>query len=141
VPNKKPTNLRPRILLADDFKVMREKTVRLLESEFEVVGVVGNGSTLVDAAGELKPDVCVVDISMPVMNGIEAATELKARGYRGKLVFLTVHDDNDFLQAALAAGALGYVLKSRMASDLCVAVKEAMAGHLFVSSSLIRSNH
>jgi DNA-binding NarL/FixJ family response regulator len=136
VPKEKVTVARPRILLAEDYAVMRERTVRLLETEFEVVGVVGNGHALLEAAVELHPDVCVVDISMPVLNGIDAAAQLKERGSRAKVVFLTVHDDDDFVQAAIATGALGYVLKSRMASDLCHAVNDALAGELFVSSSL-----
>ena len=127
---------RARILLADDFEGIRDQAIRLLEPEFDIVAVVGNGTALLDAVREMQPDVCVLDISMPVLSGIEAADRLRESGSTANIVFLTVHEDTEFVQAALAAGALGYVLKSRMASDLCLAVKEAMAGRLFVSSAL-----
>jgi DNA-binding NarL/FixJ family response regulator len=124
---------RARILLADDHKGMRDRVVRLLESEFEMVGAMEDGRALLEAASMLKPDVCVIDISMPIVSGIEAAAQLKERGSTAKVIFLTVHDDPDFVQAALDTGALGYVLKSRMASDLRSAIKGAIAGRLFIS--------
>jgi DNA-binding NarL/FixJ family response regulator len=127
--------VRARILLADDHKGMRERATRLLEPEFEVVGAVADGSALLEAVLKMKPDVCVIDISMPVICGIEAATQLKKSGSAAKIIFLTVHEDPDFVQAALEAGALGYVLKSRMASDLRAAVKGAMDGQVFISAS------
>src|SRR4029079_9445784 len=83
----------------------------------------------------MKPDVCVIDISLPGISGIEAAIQLRELGSTATLVFLTMHEDPDYLRAALAAGAGGYVVKSRMASDLNFAIKEAMAGRLFVSAS------
>jgi DNA-binding NarL/FixJ family response regulator len=126
---------RTRILLADDYKGMCDRAVRLLEPEFEVIGVVRDGSALLEAASKMQPDVCVIDISMPVLSGIEAATRLKQSGSTTKIIFLTVHEDPDFVQAALETGALGYVLKSRMASDLRAAVKVAMGGQVFISSS------
>lgn len=125
--------VRARILLADDHKDVREKIMQELEPEFEVVGAVGDGNALLEAASQMKPDVCVVDISMPIMSGIEAAAQMKASGSTTKIVFLTVHEDPDFLQAALEAGAIGYVVKSRVASDLCPAIRGALAGRLFVS--------
>jgi CheY-like chemotaxis protein len=93
----------------------------------------GNGRSLLEVAPMMKPDVCVIDISMPVISGIEAATQLKESGSTAKIIFLTVHEDSDFVQAALETGALGYVLKSKMASDLRTAVNSAMAGRLFIS--------
>jgi DNA-binding NarL/FixJ family response regulator len=126
--------VRARILLADDHKGMRDRAARLLEPEFEVVGAVGDGSALVEVATKTKPDVCVIDISMPIISGIEAAVQLKESGSTAKIIFLTVHEDPDFVQAALETGALGYVLKSRMASDLRAAVKGAMGGQVFISS-------
>jgi DNA-binding NarL/FixJ family response regulator len=125
--------VRARILLADDHKDIREKVMQQLDPEFEVVGAVEDGNALLKAASQMKPDVCVIDISMPIMSGIEAATQMKASGSRVKIVFLTVHEDPDFLQAALETGALGYVVKSRVASDLCPAIRGALAGRLFVS--------
>ena len=85
----------------------------------------------------MEPDVLVVDISMPVINGLEAARILKKTGCKSKIVFLTAHDDADFINAAQAAGGLGYVLKQQMATDLPVAVKSAMAGKTFISSSSV----
>lgn len=126
---------RARILLADDHKGMRDRVVRLLEPEFEVIGAVEDGSALLEAASQMRPDVCVIDISMPLIGGIEAATQLKDSNSTAKIIFLTVHDDPDFVQAALETGALGYVLKSRMASDLRSALKGVIAGRLFISPS------
>jgi DNA-binding NarL/FixJ family response regulator len=127
--------VRARILLADDYKGMRDRAARLLEPEFEVVGAVGDGRALLEAASQTKPDVCVIDISMPIISGIEAAVQLRESGSTAKIIFLTVHEDPDFVQAALDAGASGYVLKSRMASDLRNAIKGVMAGRLFISPS------
>jgi DNA-binding NarL/FixJ family response regulator len=106
-----------------------------------VVGTAGDGLTLLEAARKMKPDVCVLDISMPKMSGIEAATQLGRNALGPKIVFLTVNDDSDFVRAALGAGALGYVVKSRMASDLRSAIREAMAGRLFISPSCCYELH
>lgn len=131
--------VRARILLADDHKEIRDRAVRLLEPEFDVVGTVADGNALVKASAQLKPDVCVVDISMPKLSGIDAAIKLRESGSPAKIVFLTVNEDSDFVRAALRTGALGYVVKSRMASDLCAAINGAINGHLFVSPSCIFS--
>lgn len=128
---------RARILLADDHQGMRDRVVRLLESEFELVGAVEDGNALLEAASKMKPDICVIDISMPVISGIEAASRLRENGSTAKIIFLTVHDDPDFVQAALEIGALGYVLKSRMASDLRSAIKGVIAGRLFISPTCV----
>jgi DNA-binding NarL/FixJ family response regulator len=125
-----------RLLLADDHQEMREMIVRILEREFEVVGAVGDGQALVEAEARLKPDVCVLDISMPILNGIEAALLLRQNGSSAKIVFLSVHAQEIFLDAALEAGALGYVLKARMVSDLPKAIHEAFAGRQFISPSV-----
>jgi DNA-binding NarL/FixJ family response regulator len=130
---------RARILLADDHKEIRDRAVRLLEPEFEVVGTVSDGTALVRAFAQLKPDVCVIDISMPLMSGIDAALKLRENGSEAKIVFLTVNEDSDFVRAALRTGALGYVVKSRMASDLCAAINGAIVGNLFVSPSCVLS--
>lgn len=128
---------RVRILLADDHREIRDRAVRLLEPEFEVVGAVADGNALLQASEQMKPDVCVIDISMPELNGIEAAIQLRESGSKATIVFLTVNEDSDFVRAALRTGALGYVVKSRMASDLCTAINGAMRGHLFVSPSCV----
>jgi DNA-binding NarL/FixJ family response regulator len=124
---------RPRILLADDHTEMRESIVQLLRSEFEMLEPVANGFALLEAAAKLEPDVCLLDISMPIINGIEVANRLRHRSATCKVVFLTIHDDVDFVKAALATGALGYVVKPRMASDLKKAIREALAGRVFIS--------
>ena len=126
-----------RILLADDHKEIRDKVRRYLEADFNVLDAVGDGRALLDAAARLNPDVCLLDISMPELNGIEAAIQLKENGSKAKVIFLTVHEDMDFAQAALKTGASGYVIKRRMASDLRRAVKEALAGRIFISSSVV----
>ena len=125
-----------RILLADDHKEIRDKVKRYLEAEFNVIDAVENGRALLEAAAKLDPDICLLDISMPVLDGIETANQLKESGSRAKVIFLTVHEDSDFLQAALKTGASGYVIKRRMASDLGRAVKEALADRIFISSSV-----
>jgi DNA-binding NarL/FixJ family response regulator len=123
---------RIRVLLADDHEAMLERVARLLRTECDVVGTVTDGQQALEAARELKPDVLVLDISMPVMNGIETAHRLQEAGDPARIVFLTVHDDADFAREAMAAGALGYVIKQRIASDLVAAVKEAHAGRPFL---------
>jgi len=127
---------RARILLADDHKGMRDRVVRMLEHEFEMLEPVKDGRALLEAADKHKPDVCLLDISMPVLNGIEVAARLKESGSKAKIIFLTIHEDLDFLMAALRAGASGYVVKPRMASDLRAAIKEVLAGRTYISSSL-----
>ena len=124
---------RARILLADDHKQMRKIVVQLLEREFEILDPVADGHALLKAASRLKPDVCLLDIAMPTMNGIEAAIQLKERGSTAKLIFLTLHEDRDFIQAALGVGASGYVFKRRVRSDLSLAVSEALADRIFIS--------
>ena len=124
---------RVRILLADDHAEMLKTVVCLLQSEFEVVGTVNDGQALLEAASKLRPDVVVLDISMPVMNGLEAADRLRKAGSRAKVVFLTVHEEPDFVHESRAKGVLGYVVKPRLTSDLIPAIKEALANHSFVS--------
>jgi DNA-binding NarL/FixJ family response regulator len=127
---------RVRVLLADDHEDFLKAATRLLEPDFEVVKTVGDGQALLDEAVRLRPDVLIVDIAMPVMDGIEAVRQLKAAGSRAVIVFLTMHQDPDYVRAALAAGALGYVVKCRLVSDLPLALSEALAGRPFVSPAL-----
>jgi DNA-binding NarL/FixJ family response regulator len=123
-------------LLADDHEDFLAVAARLLAEEFEVVNKVGDGQALLGEAARLEPDVLVLDISMPVLSGIEAARRLQAAGCRARIIFLTVHDDPDYVRAAFAAGALGYVVKCRLASDLLFALREVLAGRSFVSPSI-----
>ncbi len=124
---------RPRVLLADDHLMMREKITRMLESEFDIIGAVTDGEALLKEATELDPDIVILDITMPGLPGIEAARRLRKAGSHAKIVFLTVHEDPDYVRESLWAGALGYVVKPRLASDLLVAIREVLEGRLFVS--------
>jgi DNA-binding NarL/FixJ family response regulator len=125
-----------RILLADGNANFLELAASFLEPAFEVIGTVRDGQSLLNATAKLKPDVLIVDICMPILNGIEAAEKLCNSGSTVKIVFLTLHDDPDFMRAALAAGAMGYVIKSRLAEELVFAVHEALASRIFISPSL-----
>ena len=127
---------RTRVLLADDHVPLLERVTALLEGEYDVVGTAVDGQTALDSVAELEPDVLILDISMPVLNGIQVANQLGDSGSETKIVFLTVHEDKDFARAALATGALGYVIKPRIASDLVAAIDEALAGRSFVSPSI-----
>ena len=133
--------MKARILLADDHPRFPEMEQHLLESEFEIVGKVGNGQALLEEAVRLKPDVIVSDISMPILNGIEAADRLKESGSESRIVFLTVHSDADFVRRCLSTGAFGYVAKSRITTELIPAIREALEGHIFVSQHLPYHNH
>ena len=122
---------RARILVADDHEEVRNTIVQLLKRQFDVLGAVCDGPEFLEAVNELKPDLCVLDISMPKMSGIEVAYRIKQSHSQTKIVFLTLHDDLDFRAAALETGAEGYVTKARMGGDLIVAVKEVLAGRTF----------
>lgn len=131
------TMKRMRVFLADDHEAVLRATTALLGPDFEVVGTAMDGQSLIEATLRLKPDLLIVDISMPVLNGIEAIRRLRDAGSTAKVVFLTVHDDQDFAQAAISAGASGYVIKPRMATDLIPAIKEVLAGRSFVSPGVV----
>lgn len=122
-----------RILLADDHPYFSELVESLLGAPFEVVGKVADGRALLQAAISLKPDLILTDISMPILNGIEAVDQLHRSGCNSKMIFVTVHSDPDFVQSCLAVGAAGYVIKARVAMDLQPAIREVLAGHLFIS--------
>jgi DNA-binding NarL/FixJ family response regulator len=132
---------RVRVLLADDHEEFLAVEVQLLqlEPEFEVVRTARDGQEALEQAARLSPDVLILDMSMSKMDGIETARRLRAAGSRLKIVFLSAHGDPDYVRAGLAAGATGYVVKSRLASDLVPAVREALAGRSFVSPSISSS--
>ena len=127
---------KPRVLLADDHLIVLEGLRTLLERHFDLVGTVTDGRELVQAAQRLKPDVIVVDISMPLLNGLEAVQQLSKSGSRSKVVFLTMHPDAAYARRAFEAGASGYVLKHSAPAELVTAIQEALAGRRYVTPIL-----
>jgi DNA-binding NarL/FixJ family response regulator len=127
---------RIRVLLADDHRIVAEGLKKLLEPEFELVGIVGDGFALLEAAAEQKPDVIVTDISMPGLNGIEALEELKKKNPDVHVVCLTMHRELAYARRALDAGALGYVLKHSAPDELVMAVRAAAAGRTFITPAI-----
>ena len=133
---ERPTCARPRVLLADDHYSWLDRATSLLKPDFDLVGTVHDGQTLVDASQRLQPDLIVLDITMPIRNGIEAAHEIHESGPDIKLVFLTVHEEPEYVRACFAEGGLAYVKKSRLGTDLIPAIHEALLGRPFISPSL-----
>jgi len=131
---------RLRVLIADDHSVVAEGLRSLLEKRYDVVGIVGDGRELLVKAPELKPDVIVLDIGMPLLNGLDAAERLKLRLPEAKFVFLTMNDDPNLAAAALNLGAVGYVLKHAAASELLKAVSEVLQGRAYVTAKLRAEN-
>jgi DNA-binding NarL/FixJ family response regulator len=123
---------RPRVLLADDNSPLLAVETALLTPYFDVVGTATDGGKLVSEALRLEPDVTVADITMPVLSGIEAAHQLRELGLSVPLVFLTIHAEEEFVMACKAEGALGYVLKAKMKTQLVSAVHSALAGVSFL---------
>lgn len=121
------------ILLADDHPHFLQLIERLLKAKFDVLGRVADGESLVEAARRLHPEVILTDISMPALSGIEAVERLKKEGSQAKFIFVTVHTGADFVKACLDLGAVGYVLKPRVATELLPAIQEALVGHTYVS--------
>jgi DNA-binding NarL/FixJ family response regulator len=127
---------RSRILIADDHDLVAELCKRLLEPEFQVVGMVSNGHDLLHAALKLKPDVIVVDIAMPVLNGLDAGKQVKEALHTVKLVYLTMHTDPELALEAFDRGASGYLLKTCAASEMVLAVREVLRGKTYLSPTL-----
>jgi DNA-binding NarL/FixJ family response regulator len=122
-----------RIFLADDNQAILDKLAEILEGAFEIEGTASDGLTALNAVERQCPDVLLMDISMPIMDGIDAASNLIRMHTKTKIIFLTVYEDSDFVKAALATGAAGYIVKSHMATDLFPAIREALAGRRFIS--------
>jgi len=133
--NPEGSGNRRRILLADDHPLVLERVTRFLQPTFDVVGVAHNGLEMVLEAMRLNPDIIVADISMPGLDGIEAAHQLREMGAKATIVFLTIHESPEFVEACLAEGALGFVVKSHMKADLIPAINAALSGQCFVSST------
>jgi len=125
-----------RILLADDHKMITESLRNLLEPTYEVVGMVEDGHNLAREAARLVPDVIIVDISMPKLNGLEAVRQIKKEGIGSKVIFLTMHPDIAYAASALDAGASGYVLKHSAQSELLRAVEKVLRGKRFVTEKI-----
>ena len=129
---------KPRILLADDHTMFVEALQKVLEPEFHLVGSVGDGRALLEAAPRLKPDVILLDLSMPLLNGIDAAQQLRQLVPSVKVVFLSMHGDPTYVTEAFRAGASGYVLKRASATELIQAIRIALRGHLYISPLLAK---
>jgi len=127
---------RSRILIADDHTLVAELCKKLLENEFEVVGTVSDGRALVQAASELKPDVIVVDIAMPVLNGLDAARKAREIIPAVKLIFLTMNNDPELAAEAFRRGASGYLLKTCASSEMVTAVRKVLRGMTYLSPTL-----
>jgi DNA-binding NarL/FixJ family response regulator len=132
--------MRSRLLLADDHTLLLEGLRMMLEPEFDLAGVVEDGQALLSAAMSLKPEVIILDISMPVLNGIDAARELRRLVPSAKLIFLTMHGGHDYVKEALRVGASGYLLKRSAASELLTAIREVLRGRNYVSP-LVNADH
>jgi len=123
---------RLRILLADDHKMFAQGLRSLFQNEYELLATVENGQALVEAARVLDPDVIIVDISMPVMNGFDAARQLKKEGSTAKIIFLTMHADEGLVAEALRCGASGYVLKQSVGEELQSAITQVSEGRVYL---------
>jgi DNA-binding NarL/FixJ family response regulator len=128
---------RPRVLVADDHRAMLESLVQLLSGEFDVVAAVRDGLAVVSSTARLGPDLLVLDIAMPGLNGIAAAARVKQDGSTAKVVFVTNLHDREFVQESLALGEVGFVVKDRLVADLLPAIRTVLAGHSFVSPSIV----
>jgi len=128
-----------RILLADDHTFLLQACEKMLELEFDIPAVFTDGRALLEAAPALKPDAIVLDIGMPLLNGLDAARELKKLLPRVKLIFLTMYPDPELAREAIQAGASGYLLKTSAASELLKAIKEALKGRLYVTPAIAKA--
>jgi len=118
----------PRIVLAEDNPEMRQKLGKLVGSHFDLIASVADGEQAIKASLQLKPDILLTDISMPIYNGLQVASRLRDLECPTKRIFVTVHDDDDYREAATSLGAFGYVLKSRIDIDLIPAIEDALKG-------------
>ncbi len=124
---------RIRVLLADDHVLVLEGLKRILAADFDLVAMVENGREVLEVAGKLMPDVVLMDISMPLLNGVEAARQLKKIQPDVKIIFLTMHAEQPYVQEAFRAGASGYLLKRSAASELVHAIREVMKGRTYLT--------
>jgi DNA-binding NarL/FixJ family response regulator len=126
----------PRLLIADDHAIFSDTLRLYLEKDFDIVGVVSDGRTLIDEAITIKPDVIIVDVGMPLLNGLDAARRIKELAPKIKFIFLTMQDDPNLAAAALELGPVAFVLKHSAGSELLEAIKEVMRGHSYLTPKL-----
>ena len=129
---------KPRVLLADDHAIVIAGLSRLLEPEFELAGTAEDGQDLLERSAKLRPDVIVADISMPLLNGIEAVRQLRKSGSRAKIIILTMHTDAGLATEALQAGASGYLLKHSAAEELTAAIREVLKGRSYITPAIAK---
>jgi len=130
--------MKTQVLLADDHPPLVEAALTILKPHYDIVGIATDGAMLISEALRLSPDLIVSDITLPILNGIEAIHRLRLSNSQAKVVFLTVHAEEGFLKACMAEGALGYVLKSHMRTQLIPAIEAALEGRSYVSPSLAK---
>jgi len=130
--------MKTKVLLADDHPPLVEAALLILKPHYDIMGIATDGAMLVSEALRLRPDLIVSDITLPILNGIEAIHRLRLSNSQAKVVFLTVHAEEEFLKACMAEGALGYVLKSRMKTQLIPAIEAALEGRSYVSPFLVK---
>ena len=127
---------RTRILIADDHNLVAELCKKLLEPEYEVIGIVSDGRALVEAAAEQKPDVILIDVAMPILNGLDAGQQIKEMFPAVKLIYLTMNPDAELTAEAFRRGAAGYLLKTCAASEMVTCVREVLRGKTYMSSHI-----
>ena len=125
--------MKTRVLLADDHPPLLEAALAILKPHYDIVGIATDGAMLLSEALRLRPEVIVSDITLPIFSGIEAVHRLRKSNSQARVVFLTIHAEEGFLKASMAEGALGYVLKLRMKSQLIPAIEAALEGKSYVS--------
>ena len=130
---------RPRVLLGDDHQMVTEGLRRILDPEFEIVAAVDDGQALVRAVAEHNPDVVVTDISMPLLNGVDAARRIGNIAPATKIIFLTMHTDANYVRETFAAGAAGYVVKHSAAAELVTAIREVLKGRSYISPQIAKT--
>ncbi len=135
-----PQPVRPRVLLADDHTLVLEGLSKLLQKDFDLVGTASSGAEAIEMAANLQPDVVLMDISMPGVNGIDATRQMRERVPNAKVVALTMHNSPTYLRESMKAGMAGYVLKQSAASELSTAVQTVMRNERYITPDLADSN-
>ena len=130
----------PRILIADDHTFVAEAFKRLLDSDYKVVGTVGDGRSLIRAAAKLRPDLIIIDVAMPILNGLDAGQQIKQFLPGVKLVYVTMFHDADVAAEAFRRGASGYLVKTCASSELVTAVQEVVRGKSYLSPTVVRGS-